>query len=214
MCAMTIARNMSPNSASPSAAGDATSTWCPRPSSNLPVAATDSRASGWSSPPAMSGPDKRPTRNFSTFAPTSLAYGRNGNGGVFGSPASYPLIASITAAVSRTDRVTQPSTTPPIHDSPIAGPRLTRPLLGFRPTRPHSLAGMRMDPPPSLACATATQPALTPAADPPLEPPVECSVFHGLRAGPYASGSVVMVLPNSGTFVRPMAMKPARRNRS
>ena len=71
-----------------------------------------------------------------------------------------------------------------------------------------------MEPPPSLAWPTATQPAATVAAEPPLLPPVECSVFHGLRAGPYANGSVVMVLPNSGTLVRPIAMKPARRNRS
>ena len=72
---------------------------------------------------------------------------------------------------------------------------------------------MRIDPPPSLAWPTETMPAATAAAEPPDDPPVEWSRFHGLRDGPYASGSVVIVLPNSGALVRPMAMKPASRNR-
>jgi hypothetical protein len=43
---------------------------------------------------------------------------------------------------------------------------------------------MRIEPPPSLACATGTIPDATAAADPPLEPPVECAGFHGLRLAP------------------------------
>src|SRR5580765_5468115 len=100
---------------------------------------------------------------------------------------------SSTAAVSRTVRVTTPSIVDPIHDSPVSGPLLTRPRLGFSPTRPHSLAGMRIDPPPSLAWATGTSPAATAAAEPPDEPPVECPMFQGLRQAPYASDSVVTV---------------------
>ena len=61
----------------------------------------------------------------------------------------------------------------PAHPSPASGPWLTRPRVGLSPTRPHSLAGMRIEPPPSLACATATMPLATAAADPPDEPPVE-----------------------------------------
>ena len=53
-----------------------------------------------------------------------------------------------------------------------------------------------------------TMPAATAAAEPPLEPPGECAVFHGLRVGPHASGSVVGRLPNSGLFVRPAVTKP------
>ena len=48
------------------------------------------------------------------------------------------------------------------------------------------LAGMRIDPPPSPACATGTIPLATAAADPPLEPPGVWSRFHGLCVGPYA----------------------------
>src|SRR5919206_5117523 len=93
------------------------------------------------------------------------------------------VIASRTAAASRTDRATEPSMVPPAQPSPTSGPWLTRPRVGLSPTRPHSLAGTRIDPPPSLAWATGTIPLATAAADPPDEPPVECSGFHGLRAG-------------------------------
>ena len=68
--------------------------------------------------------------------------------------------------------------------SPSSGARETRPRLGFSPTRPHSLAGMRIDPPPSLAWPIGTIPAATAAADPPLDPPVERVVSQGLRVGP------------------------------
>src|SRR6185295_11898790 len=91
--------------------------------------------------------------------------------------------------------------------------RETRPRDGFRPTRPQQLAGMRIDPPPSLACATATIPLATAAAEPPLDPPVVRVVSQGLRDGPYASGSVVGTMPSSGVFVRPMQTKPASRYR-
>jgi hypothetical protein len=90
---------------------------------------------------------------------------------------------SSSAAVSRTVRETTPSVVAPIHSSPI-GACVTRPRDGFRPTRPHSLAGTRIEPPPSFACAAGTIRAATAAAEPPDEPPVECAVFHGLRLGP------------------------------
>src|SRR5690349_24223901 len=115
-------------------------------------------------------------------------------------------------AASRTVRVTAPSITLPAHASPVSGPWLTRPRVGLRPTSPHSLAGIRIDPPPSPACATATMPLATPAAEPPDEPPVEYPVCHGLRAGGKLSASVVTVVPSSGTLVRPRGMKPAARN--
>src|SRR5215831_19106394 len=103
-----------------------------------------------------------------------------------------PAMASSSPAVSRTVRVTTPSHTRPLIDSPRSGPKEVRPRDGFRPTSPHSLAGMRIEPPPSLACAAATIPAATAAADPPLDPPVERAGSHGFRVGPYASGSVVV----------------------
>ena len=45
--------------------------------------------------------------------------------------------------------------------------------MGLIPTSPHSDAGMRIEPPPSVAVATPTSPAATAAAEPPLEPPGE-----------------------------------------
>ena len=76
------------------------------------------------------------------------------------------------------------------------------------------LAGMRIEPPPSLACAAGTMPAATAAAEPPLEPPALWSRFHGLRVGPNASGSVVGSRPSSGVLVRPRMTSPAARNLS
>src|SRR5690348_11301018 len=116
------------------------------------------------------------------------------------------------AAESRTERVTTCEMTKPFQNSPQSGPRDTRPRDGLRPTSPHSLAGMRIEPPPSLACAAGTMPEATAAAEPPLDPPVECSGFHGLRLGPYACGSVVMFRPSSGVFVLPRNTNPAARN--
>ncbi len=43
---------------------------------------------------------------------------------------------------------------------------------------------MRIEPPPSLACAIGTIPAATAAAEPPLEPPAVRPVSQGLRVGP------------------------------
>ncbi len=123
-----------------------------------------------------------------------------------------PASTSSIAAESRTERVTTCSVTKPCHASPMSGPSDTRPRVGLRPTRPHSLAGMRIEPPPSLACATATMRAATAAADPPLEPPVERVTSHGLREGPKACGSVVMIRPSSGVLVLPRQTKPAALN--
>src|SRR5205807_6121690 len=114
-----------------------------------------------------------------------------------------PLIASSTAAQSRTERQTTCSIVSPENTSPNSGPSDTRPREGFSPTSPQWLAGMRIDPPPSLAWATATSPAATAAADPPLDPPGERSRSHGLCVGPYAAGSVVGRMPSSGVLVLP-----------
>ncbi len=109
--------------------------------------------------------------------------------------------------MSRTVRLTQSST-----DSAVSsriGPSVILPWLGFRPTSPQHEAGMRMEPPPSLACANGTMPLATAAAAPPLDPPGERLVSHGLWVAPQASGSVVGTLPSSGLLVRPAITKPA-----
>ena len=68
--------------------------------------------------------------------------------------------------------------------SPNSGASDTRPRDGLSPTSPQHEAGMRIDPPPSLAWAIGTRPAATAAAEPPLDPPGERAVSHGLRVAP------------------------------
>src|SRR5271155_1528366 len=56
-------------------------------------------------------------------------------------------------AESRTLRLTTcPADSPP-HPSPASGAIDTRPRDGLRPNRPHCAAGIRIEPPPSVACA-------------------------------------------------------------
>src|SRR5436190_3407006 len=99
-------------------------------------------------------------------------------------------MASSSAALSRTEIDTQCCAPAPARVSPI-GARLMRPREGFRPNRPHRLAGMRIDPPPSVAWAIGSNRAATTAAAPPDEPPGDRSDRHGLMVGPPNAGSVV-----------------------
>ena len=72
----------------------------------------------------------------------------------------------------------------PSQTAPASGPSDVRPRDGFRPTSPQALAGMRIEPPPSLACAIGTIPEATAAADPPLDPPGDRAVSQGFRVAP------------------------------
>ncbi len=87
------------------------------------------------------------------------------------SPTPGPRTASSIAAVSRIVRLMHSATAGP--DSSPDGPALTLPCVGFSPTTPQQAAGIRMEPDPSLACATGTIPEATAAAAPPLDPPGE-----------------------------------------
>jgi len=87
----------------------------------------------------------------------------------------------------------------------------TRPRLGFMPNRPQHEAGVRIEPPPSLAWAAGTMPLATAAAAPPDDPPGLRVRSQGLRVGPKATGSVVAARPNSGVFDLPKRTSPARR---
>ena len=117
-------------------------------------------------------------------------------------------VSAKNRAVSRTLRVTTPWVTMLIGKRSNSGASMNRPRDGFNPNRPQQEAGIRMEPPPSLACATGTTPAATIAADPPLEPPVDREVFHGLRVAPWRVDSVVAVSPNSGMVVFPIGCSP------
>src|SRR6266851_2155064 len=88
-----------------------------------------------------------------------------------------------------------------------------RARVGFSPKTPQHEAGIRMEPPASLACAIGTIRAATAAADPPEDPPVVYSGAQGLIAGPYMPGSQSGFMPNSGVFVLPSSSRPASRQR-
>jgi hypothetical protein len=80
-------------------------------------------------------------------------------------------VASSSAALSRTLRVTAWPTEAPPQPSPASGPIGLRARVGLSPNSPQAEAGMRMEPPPSVACAIGSMPAATAAAAPPLDPP-------------------------------------------
>ena len=137
------------------------------------------------------------------------AYRDAGADGTTGSPTSGPATASSRAAASRTDRVTANCTDSGRASSSLAGPTDVRPREVLSPTSPQHAAGMRIDPPPSLAWANGNMPDATAAAEPPDDPPAVRVTSHGFRVGPNASGSVVGMMPSSGVLVRPTTTRPA-----
>src|SRR5690348_4075026 len=88
------------------------------------------------------------------------------------------------------------------------------PLLCLMPTSPLQAAGIRVDPPPSVATASGAMPVATAAAAPPLEPPLERSALQALRVRPNKGESVRHLLPNSGVVVLPIRTPPAARSRA
>ena len=86
------------------------------------------------------------------------------------------------------------------------------PKVGFRPTRPHAAAGMRIEPPVSVPSVASAMPAATLAAEPPLDPPGDRDGSSGLRAGPNAESSLVVPNANSCRLVLPMMTAPASRS--
>ena len=116
------------------------------------------------------------------------------------------------SAVSSTLRETQPATESP-NQWRASGRSETRPRWGLSPNSPQHAAGMRIEPPPSLAVATPTMPAATAVPEPPLEPPEERSGFHGLRVMPQVFDSVKGWIASSGRWVFPIGMAPAARRR-
>jgi hypothetical protein len=151
------------------------------------------------------------TRSRPGSRPTASANGSAGGGAQLESPSSGPAITSSMAAQSPTVRVSAPSVDRKC--SPRSGALEIRPRDTFRPTRPVQAAGIRIEPPPSLPCATGTVPDATAALEPPDEPPGVRSVSHGLRVGPLRRGSVTGRIPNSGVLTLPISTKPASRKR-
>ena len=73
-------------------------------------------------------------------------------------------------------------------------------MLCFSPTTPLQAAGIRVEPPPSVATASGAIPLATATAAPPLEPPAQRSARQALR-----------VRPNSGEFGQALAAELRRR---
>src|SRR5439155_5038987 len=95
-----------------------------------------------------------------------------------------------------------------------AGQPGTRPGDGRKPTTLQKLAGLRSDPPMSVPSAIATMPAASATAAPPLLPPHVFVGSNGLRVAPNTGLNVCDPAPNSGVFVLPTTIAPARRLRS
>src|SRR4051794_40168667 len=105
------------------------------------------------------------------------------------SPSARPDTTSSQRAVSTTERVTEPNTLSPYQCSE-SGISDTRPRCGFSPNRPQQAAGMRIEPPPSVAMPAEARPAATAAPLPPLEPPTVVFRSHGFRVAPNVADSV------------------------
>ena len=77
-----------------------------------------------------------------------------------------PRHASTKAAVSRTERDWQPGMETSLVKSDKCGAIENTPRETLRPILPLTRVGMRIEPPPSVACAIGTTPAATIAALP------------------------------------------------
>src|SRR3954462_8449804 len=83
------------------------------------------------------------------------------------------------------------------------------PIVCLMPTTPLAAAGIRVDPPPSVATARGARPLATAQAAPPLEPAHERSALHALRVRPKSGLSVKALCPYSGVVVLPTRIAPA-----
>ena len=76
------------------------------------------------------------------------------------------------------------------------------------------LAGIRIEPPPSVPSASGAKRAASAADDPPDEPPGVFFKFQGLRVMPVSGLSVEPFQPNSGVVILPRRTAPASRSRA
>src|SRR3954465_3841384 len=88
------------------------------------------------------------------------------------------------------------------------------PLLCLMPTTPLAAAGIRVDPPPSVATASGARPLATAQAAPPLDPAHDRSALHALRVLPKSGPSVNALWPYSGVVVLPTRIAPAALSRA
>src|ERR1700730_18764261 len=77
------------------------------------------------------------------------------------------------------------------------------------PTIPQNDAGIRIEQPKSVPCASGTIPVATATADPPDEPAGLSAGFQGLRVAPNTALTVFAPAANSGVLVLASTMAPA-----
>src|SRR3979490_1661340 len=77
------------------------------------------------------------------------------------------------------------------------------------PTIPQNDAGIRIEQPKSVPCASGTIPVATATADPPEDPAGLSAGFQGLRVTPNTSLKVLAPAANSGVLVLPSTIGPA-----
>src|SRR5260370_20563535 len=119
-----------------------------------------------------------------------------------------PAIASNISAASSAVRARGPCTWPGSQASGI-GQVGVSPGVGRIPTMPQNEAGIRIEQPKSVPCASGTIPVATATADPPEEPAGLNAGFQGLRVRPNTSLKVLAPAANSGVLVLPSTMTPA-----
>ena len=88
-----------------------------------------------------------------------------------------------------------------------------KPGVGRMPTMPQNAAGMRIEQPKSVPCASGTMPVATATAEPPDDPAGVSAGFHGLRVAPNSALLVFAPVANSGMLVLPSTIAPAALSR-
>ena len=73
---------------------------------------------------------------------------------------------------------------------------------------PQNAAGMRIEQPKSVPCASGSMPVATATAEPPEEPAGLSAGFHGLRVAPNTGLTVLAPAANSGVLVLASTMAP------
>src|SRR5476649_688323 len=149
---------------------------------------------------------RRPFRSL-VFATIARALAHGGATDI-GDIRLKPTIASSINAASSAVRASVPCTWPGSQASGI-GQFGVKPGVGRMPTMPQNDAGIRIEQPKSVPCASGAIPVATATADPPEEPAGLSAGFQGLRVTPNTSLNVLAPAPNSGVLVLPSTMAPA-----
>ncbi len=177
-------------------------------SSSITAPAADSRASARSKAVATVGSSASST-SVRGSARRNPATPRAATGS--GAPASTPS----TMRQSCTERV-MAHTVSSVNESGNAPARGVRDCVLLKPTRPHSAAGMRIEPPVSEPSPATARPSATDTAAPEDEPPGmrATAASAGLHGVPWCGLMPTPEKANSLMFVRPTRAAPAARSRA